>query len=155
MSRYFAVGGRSANTAATQDHVAAQLWNPDSVRSLWVVEIHIQKSTTATADSHGVVRSSAKGTTPTVTVTPDLDNDFVREITPDTGALLELATFASQPTLATPYMYRGNLPAAIGSAVQYVFPGDGIKVPPGTGLCIATPVAVVLMASDFTFVFQE
>lgn len=49
----------------------------------------------------------------------------------------------------------GVLPAAIGAAVQYVFPGDGIKVPPLTGLCVATPVAVILMASDFTFVFNE
>lgn len=153
--RHFAVGGRSANTAATADHVAALLWNPDSVRSLWVEEIHIQKSTTATADSHGVVRTSTAGATPTTTVTPDLDNDFEREITPDTGALLYLATFGTQPTLATPYMYRGNLPAAIGGAAQYVFPGNGIKVPPGTGLAVATPVAVILMASDFTFVFHE
>lgn len=153
--RYFAVSGRSANTAATADHVAAQLWNPDATRGLWVVEIHMQKCTTATLDNHGVVRSSTRGATPTTTVTPDLDNDFEREVTPDTGAVLELATFGTQPALATPYLYRGVLPAAVGSAVQYVFPGDGIKVPFGTGLCIATPVAVVLMASDFTFVFHE
>lgn len=153
--RFFSVAGRSANTAATADHVAAQLWNPDATRGLWVVEIHVQKTSTATADSHGIVRSSARGATPTTTVTPDLDNDFEREVTPDTGAVLELATFGTQPTLATPYLYRGVLPAAIGSAVQYVFPGDGIKVPFGTGLCVATPVAVILMASDFTFVFHE
>lgn len=153
--RYYAVAGRSANTAATQDHVAAQLWNPDGSRGLWVVEVHIQKSTTATADSHGIVRSSARGATPTTTVTPDADNDFEREVVPDTGGVLELATFSSQPTLAAPYLYRGTLPAAIGSAVQYVFPGNGIKVPFGTGLCVATPVAVILMASDFTFVFHE
>lgn len=153
--RFFAVAGRSANTAATADHVGAQLWNPDASRSLWVVEIHIQKSTTATADSHSIQRSSARGGTPTTTVTPDLDNDFEREITPDTGAVLELATFGTQPTLSTPAMYRGNLPAAIGAAAQYVFPGAGIRVPFGTGLCVSTPVAVILMASDFTFIFHE
>lgn len=153
--RYFAVAGRSANTAATSNHVAAQLWNPDSTRSLWVVEVHIQKCTTATADSHGIARTSARGATPTSTETPDLDNDFEAEITPDTGAVLELATFSSQPTVSGPYSYRGNLPAAIGSAVQYVFPGAGIQIKPGAGLCVATPVAVILMASDFTFVFGE
>lgn len=153
--RHFAIAGRSANTAATADHVAAQLWNPDATRSLWVVEIHIQKSTTATTDVHGVVRSSARGATPTTTSTPDLDNDFEREITPDTGAVLELATFGTQPTVAGPYMYRGILPAAIGSATQYVFPGRGIKVPPGTGLCVATPVSTILQASDFSFIFWE
>lgn len=153
--RHFAVAGRSANTAATADHVGAQLWNPDATRSFWVVEIHIQKATTATADSHGVARSSARGATPTTTVTPDLDNDFEREITPDTGAVLELATFGTQPTIASPYLYRGVLPAAVGAAVQYVFPGRGMKVPPGTGLIVTTPVAVILMASDFTFVFWE
>lgn len=153
--RHFSVGGRSANTAITADHVAAQLWNPDATRSLWVVEIHIQKTTTATLDNHIISRSSARGATPTLTVTPDLDNDFEREITPDTGAVLELATFTTQPTLTTPPMYKGVLPAAIGASVQYVFPGNGIKVPFGTGLCVATPVAVILMASDFTFVFHE
>lgn len=153
--RHFAVAGRSANTAATADHTAAQLWNPDTTRSLWVAEIHIQKSSTATADSHGIARSSARGATPTTTVTPDLDSDFEREITPDTGAVLELATFGTQPTVASPYLYRGVLPAAVGAAVQYVFPGRGLKVPPLSGLIVTTPVAVILMASDFTFVFWE
>lgn len=152
--RHFAIAGRTLATAATADHVAAQLWNPDTVRSLWVVEIHIQK-TVATADFHGVVRSSARGATPTATQTPDLDNDFEREITPDTAAVLELATFGTQPTLATPYMYRGTLPAAVAGAAQYVFPGAGIRVPPGTGLCVATPVATVMQPIDATFIFYE
>lgn len=152
--RHFSLAGRSANTAATANHVAAQLWNPDSVRSLWVVEIHIQK-TNATVDNHAVQRSSARGATPTTTVTPDLDNDYEREITPDTIAVLELATFGTQPTLAGPDMNRGNLPAAVGAATQLVFPGNGIRVPPGTGLCVLTPVAVILQASDFTYIFHE
>lgn len=152
--RHFAVGGRSVATAATADHVAGQLWNPDSVRSLWVVEIHMQKQS-ATADGHQITRSSARGATPTLTVTPDVDNDFEREVTPDTAAVLELATFGTQPTLAGPALYRGNLPAAVGAAAQYVFPGSGIKVPPGTGLCVATPTALALIATDITIVFYE
>lgn len=152
--RFFACAGRSIVTAATADHVAAQLWNPDSTRSLWVVEIHIAK-TVATADHHGIARSSARGSTPTATVTPDLDNDFEREITPDTGAVLELATFSSQPTLTAPYMYRSNLPAAVGAGAQYVFPGSGIRVLPGTGLCVATPVATAMQPIDATFIFHE
>jgi len=153
--RYFAVAGRSANTAATADHVAVQLWNPSATRSVWVVEIHIQKSTTATLDNHGIAGTTARGATPTTTVTPDLDNDFEWEVTPASACVLELATFSSQPTLGTPYLYRGVLPAAIGSAVQYVFPGNGLKLKPASGLAVATPVAVILMASDFTFVFHE
>lgn len=152
--RYFAVAGRGLATAATANHVLAQLWNPDATRSLWVVEIHIQK-TAATVDNHSIQRSTGRGATPTSTVTPDLDNDFEREITPDTGAVLELATFGTQPTLATPPAYQGNLPAAIGAATQYVFAGQGLKVPFGTGLCIATPVAVVAQVADVTFVFWE
>lgn len=152
--RHFAIAGRSLATAATANHVAAQLWNPDGTRSLWVVEIHVQK-TAATIDHHAIQRSSARGATPTATATPDLDNDFEREITPDTGAVLELATFGTQPTLAGPDMYKGILPAAVAGAVQYVFPGNGIKVPFGTGLCVFTPVATILQPSDFTFVFHE
>lgn len=152
--RFFSVAGRSIDTAATANHVGAQLWNPDATRSLWVAEIHIQK-VGATVDNQGIQRSSARGATPTLTVTPDLDNDYEREITPDTGAVLELATFATQPTLAGPDMVRGNLPATTGAAVQYVFPGRGIKVLPGTGLCVFTPVAVILQDSDYTFLFWE
>lgn len=154
--RFFECAGRSLATAATADHCAAQLWNPDSTRSLWVVEIHIQK-TVATADHHMISRSTARGATPTATVTPDASNDYEAEITPDTGAVLELGTFGTQPTLGTPPLRRGNLPAAIGAANQFVFPGRGIRIPAGNahGLCVATPVATVLQPIDVTFVFGE
>lgn len=152
--RYFSAAGRSLDTAATANHVAAQLWNPDSVRSLFVVEFHVAK-VGATIDQHGIARSTARGATPTATVTPDLDNDYEREITPDTGAVLELATFGTQPTLAAPDMARGDLPAATGASVPWVFPGRGIRVPPLTGLCIFTTAAVVLQDSDFTVIFWE
>lgn len=152
--RYYAVAGRMGGvTAATADNFGATLWNPDASRSLWVVEIYIQKIT-ATVDNHGIVRTSTRGTQ-TSTVTPDADNDLTeRELVPDTGAVLDV-DFSAEPTAQGPYMYRGNLPAAIGSASQYIFPGIGIKVPFGTGLGIATPVAVAMQVADITYVFAE
>lgn len=160
MQRY-SVGGRSAITDATLDGVAASLWNPSSTRSLWVAEIWCTK-TVATADHHKIVRSSTRGTTPGSTVTPDADNAYSRQATPPTGALLDLANFATEPTLQGPELARTMLPAAIGAGFAFVFgggvPGQGIEVPAGTGLVVAVPeigTEVAIQVSDFTYVWDE
>src|SRR5262245_52398878 len=97
----YRVGGRTAATAATANHVAAQLWNASSTVPLWVRELHIS-STTAGASNIGVNRSNARGATPTATVTPDIDNDVEKALAPPSTAVLELATFGTQPTLDSP-----------------------------------------------------
>lgn len=150
---YYEVAGRSLATAATANHCAAQVWNPSTTRDIYVVEIFFQK-TVATADHHMVSRSSARGATPTVTETPDADNDYMGSAAPPSAFVLELGTFGTQPTLATPTLRRGNLPAAIGPGNQFIFAGQGIRLPAGNnrGLCIATPVATVLQPIDVTVV---
>jgi hypothetical protein len=153
--RLFSVGGRSAATGAAIDDVAAQLWNPDSVRSLFVVELHWTRAGATNVPNLIIERSTARGATPGSTVTPDLNDDYEREITPDTGAVLELASFGTEPTLATPPMLRGRVGAVAGSGNQYLFRGRGLRIPPGTGLCVATETAVVIDATDFLYVFYE
>jgi len=37
----------------------------------------------------------------------------------------------------------------------WVFPDEGLEVPPGTGLALVTPLAVILQASDITVVFDD
>lgn len=152
-SRY-AVGGRSLDTAATADHVAAQLWNPHGTKAIYVREVHLIQIA-ATVSNPGLARSSARGATPTATVTPDLDNHFDRLAAPASAAVLELATFGTQPTLSPPYLFRYNFPAAGGAGLIWTFYDTPLLVPAGTGLCIATPVAVVLQDSDITFVWDE
>jgi len=153
MSRY-AVAGRSAATAATADQSGAVLWNPHSTKIIEVTEIWWFK-TVATADNPAVIRTSTRGTTPGSTVTPDADNAFDRSATPQSGALLDLAAWATYPTVQGPYMHRENLPAAIGSGIVWAFPDDPIEIPPGTGLAVATPVATILQPGDVTFVWDE
>lgn len=146
------VGGRSAATAATADHAAAAIWNPHASISLFVKEIAVVK-TVATADNHGLIRTTTRGTAGS-TVTPDADNDDNRRGTNGPGALLDLAAFTVQPTLQTPYLARSNLAAAIGAGFIWVFDESGIEVPAGTGLAIVTPPAVILQPSDITVVFK-
>jgi hypothetical protein len=153
----YRVGARSSATAATANHVAAQLWNPSSGVPLWVREIHVA-SVTAAVSNTSIARSNARGATPTTTTTPDIDSDSEKALAPPSGAVLETATFGTQPTLDTPALESWNLPAVIGAGMMFVFGERGrgaIKVPPGAGLCVYTPVAVALVSSDFTFVWEE
>jgi hypothetical protein len=151
----YSVAGRSADTAATANHVAAQLWNPDANTSLYVVEVQ-WFLVGATVSNAAIARSTARGATPGTSVTPDGDNAYNRPAdTPPSGPVLELAAFGTQPTLATPAMYQGSAPAAQGAGYIWSFRDPGIEVPAGTGLCVYTPVAVILQDSDFTFVFDD
>jgi hypothetical protein len=118
---------------------------------LTVFEVHFAK-TVATVDNPGLVRTTTRGTQ-TLTVTPDIDNHNLRLLTAITGAVLDL-TYSAQPTIAGPYLDRKNLPAAIGGNFIWVFE-KGVRVPAGTGLAIATPVAVILQPGDVTFVWEE
>lgn len=152
-TRRYAVGGRSANTAATADHVAASLWNPSSAVTLQVYEIWVFK-TVGTADNHALYRITTRGT-PGSTVTPTINCDFDRGLAPPSGALLDLAAFSVQPTLAASLpLARANLPATVGSGFIWVF-STPVRVKPGEGIAVATPPATILQASDFTFVWEE
>lgn len=153
MIRY-STGGRSASTAATADQAGAALWNASTAKSIFAKEIHWFK-TSATADGLQVIRTTNRGTTPGSTVTPDIDNDYNRAVAPVSGALLDLAAWATYPTVAGPPLARTNLPAAVGAGVMWVFGGDGIAIPQSTGLAVATPTALALIAGDVTFVWEE
>lgn len=151
----YSVSGRSADTAATADHCAAQLWNPHASRAIHVVEVQ-WFLVGATISNAGLIRTSARGATPGTTVTPDADNDWNRPgIVPPSASVLELAAFGTQPTVAGPYMFRGSAPAAQGAGYIWSFQAPGIEVSAGTGLAVATPVAVILQDSDFSFTWDE
>lgn len=146
LGRQFSVAGRTNAATTNVNDVHAQLWNPHSVRSLWVLEVE----TTRVDLVSGVpvlrlVRSSARGSGPGATVTPDLDNDFERGITPGTGAVLEVANFTTEPTLTGAPFGQSMMTAATaglqaGPMYQWGFPA-GLRVPPGTGLCVAVTLA--------------
>lgn len=148
----FVVGGRSAATAATIRHAAAQLWNPSTSKRVrvWGVTIAL---TTAGLANIGIARSTARGT-PGSTVTPDIDNEAERAAAPPSGMLLDLAAFTVQPTVDASDLERFNLPAAIGAAVFLPFRKPK-EVPAGGGLVVITPVAVIFPASDVFFDVED
>jgi hypothetical protein len=150
----YSVGGRNVATAATANHVGAQFWNPSTTRGVWVTAVSWFQ-TVATVSNPAISRSSARGATPTSTVTPDIDNNWDRSVAPPSACVLEMSTFGTQPTLAGPDLFKTNLPAAIGSGFIIPFTGRGVFVPSATGLVVYTPVAVILQPADVTFFWSE
>jgi hypothetical protein len=133
--------------------VAAALWNPSSTQYIHLREIWLFK-TTATVDNHAPYRITTRGT-PGSTVTPNANNCHGQtKVAPASGALLDLAAYSVQPTIGTPALVRANLPAAIGSGSIWIF-NEPYVIAPGEGVAIATPVAVILQASDISFFWDE
>lgn len=149
VGRYYSVGGR--NTAAATG-MAATLWNPSSTRSIWCVEC--ESSRTAGLSPNMVwVRTVTRGT-PASTVTPDVDNDFMRQLAPNSGAVLDLGLYTVDATEATPALVNSFDSTSIGSSERYIFPGLGIRIPPGTGFGMARTGGTI-NPRDFYFVFRE
>lgn len=157
--RIFAVGGRStANAGAVANDFGCNLWNPSGTRSLRVVEFSWEQIGAPDNVSLSLFRTSTAGTTPTTTVTPDLDNDSEREITTVTGAVLHLGPFATDPTQVLPYVDRIRIFSSTGSTANAAglrWPGSGLRVPPGSGLGISQSVTLAIGAADYGFRFWE
>ena len=156
MSHGYEVAGRtSAATAATLNLVIAQFWNPHATARLRVSELHICNQSGATVGNLSIQRSTARGATPAVTVTPDIDNNLDRTIAPPSGAVLELAaTFGTPPTLDTSRLRGWTMTAAVGAGVIYTW-ASGLVIPPGTGLCVVNAAAVAFPISDVTVCWDE
>jgi hypothetical protein len=149
----FNLAGRSANTAATANHCAAQLWNPSTATPVWVGAISfVQRN--AVVSNIALKHSSARGATPATSVTAAATNDLDGRTAPVSGAVAEFALFTTQPTLIGNIIWPWNFPAAVGAGVIIPFATPnrhGLLVAPGTGLCIYTPDAVILQAADIAF----
>ena len=153
----WSIGGRGLATAATSNHVLAQLWNPSTTRTIFVTAVSLAQ-TGAVVSNTALTRSSARGATPTSTVTPTIASDWERKIIPPSVAVLELATFGTQPPLDGVPLFKWNNPASIGAGFIVPFESkdvQGIAVLPGAGLCLSTPVAVIHQVSDVTFFVYE
>lgn len=150
--RTYSLGLRTAITAATANTSAAVLWNPSTSKRLWVTQIGWAK-TAAVADNLVVTRATGRGTQ-TTTLAAATANDFDNDSAPGTTATVD-SVWSAQPTLAATPNFKWPLAAAIGAGFIWNVPAGGFEVPPGTGLAIATPVAIALQAADITFVWNE
>lgn len=148
---YYAAG-RSAATAATANHAGAALWNPHATIRLQVREIHWIK-TVATLDNLAVQRITARGTAGS-TITPTIASSSQRGVDRPSGCLIDLATYSVQPTLEGVPLLRTNLPSAVGAGMMWSL-AEPIEIPPGAGLALITPTAVILQPADVTFRWTE
>ena len=151
----YTVRGRSAATAATADHAIAQLWNAHSTQRIRCVQFSVQPITDPGANAGmRLKRSTARGTAGS-TVTPNIDNHSESAVAPVSGALLDLAAFSVQPTLASAELGPDfHAASSQGSVFIYDIPG-GIAIPPGTGLVLSQAGAFVFAASTIHFVWFE
>ncbi len=155
MSMGYAVAGRTtAATAATAGLVVAQLWNPHTSIRTRVSELHLNNQSGASVGNAVLRRSTARGATPAATVTPDIDNNFDRTMTPS-GMVLELgATFGTVPTVDPSDLFRWTITAAVGAGVVWTFPA-GLVIPPGTGFVIVNSAAIAFPIADISVVWDE
>jgi hypothetical protein len=153
MADYY-VRGFTAATAATANHVIACLHNPSGSRRITVVEFGIFKAGAGTANDTGYLCRTTTAGTAGSTVTPDADNAEAGDAAPDSGALLNLAAFTVQPTLASPGMYGWAAPAVAGAGVIIPLP-RGITLAPGTGLAFVQRAATAWPTSEVNFVFTD
>lgn len=156
-NRIVAVAGRSTTDSGAQvNDFSCNLWNPSGTISLWVVEFSWESPAWNSPISLALFRTSTTGTTPTTTVTPDLDNDFEREFAPQTGAVLYLGPFATDPVQVLPYVDRVRFHAfAIPQSARLRYPGRGLRVPPGSGLGLSQNTTAAIQAADHGFWFWE
>lgn len=147
--------GRSAATAATADHAIAQLWNPASTQRIKVIQFGVFKGGAGAAnDAFRLRRSTARGTAGS-TVTPNIEAHSERAVAPVSGALIDLAAFSVQPTLAAGELGPEFMAAAFAAAgTIYAIPG-GIVIPPGTGLVIAQIAATAWPLSSISWSWLE
>ena len=139
MALYYVTGFHTG--AVVSGDPLVQLWNPSTTKRIKVLNVayFVADNTGGTALRWRIVRSTARGTVPGLTVTPDADNEAERAAAPGSGMVLEFGPFTTQPTQATPALASpGVTPATTNNnSSGFVLPlPRGIVVPPGSGLCI-------------------
>ncbi len=151
----YSARGRSGATAATADHALAALWNPHASIDIEVTEIWVCANAAPGAGAALLVkRISARGTAGS-TVTPTIGNDHMRELAPPSGALLDLAVYSVQPTIADAIPLAGwTFSAAAAAGLIIPFPRK-IHIPPGAGLALVNATAIIFPASDVTFAWID
>lgn len=148
MARY-RVRGITVATAATVDHAIAAVWNPSGTKRIYLVEFSaFAIAAPAAASGYYLRRITARGT-PGSTATPGAPNSDQNDAAPDSGFLLDLATYTVQPTpAAAPGMMPGFVSAAvIASGILYVIQGQ-LWIPPGAGVALLNRAAIIVPAHE-------
>jgi len=150
----YSAGGRTAATTATTGDAIATLWNPSTTKPIWLISYQYVTIDAVNSGRHSYQRITTRGT-PGSTITPDIDNDWEKYAAPASGALIDLAAFSVQPTLATPFTARWHVPTGTGEMPVFFYPIRPVKIPPGTGFAATNPQASIAGAGDVTFEWME
>jgi hypothetical protein len=153
----YRVRGITGATAATIDHAIFAVWNPSATKRIYLVEFgYVATVAPATTSGLYLRRITVRGTAGS-TATPAAPNSEEIDAVPDSGFLLDLASYSVQPTLAAaPGMWLGwNLAAVIGSGIVYPIAGRGIAIPPGTGIAALNHTAVIVPPGEVGVVVDD
>jgi hypothetical protein len=154
----FSVRGFSATSANVANGALGGFWNPDSVQRVKVLEVSVfQAALTGVVSKKYLVRTTTRGTAGS-TITPDADNAWEEEDIPASGALLDLAAYSVEPTLASPPMFGMCLVGAssLGAGFGYVWlMPSGLWLPPGTGLAICDQIGANGPTSEIYVAWEE
>lgn len=137
MPRYSAGGRTNAVTDAAANAIVAQLWNPSTSRTLQVDRVALFKTAAGGNEDLALTRTSARGATPGSTITPGIAQDHQRAVAPPSGAVIETANFATEPTIdGVAIDIRWITAALVGSGLVWT-PPEPISILPGAGIAIA------------------
>jgi hypothetical protein len=150
----YGVGGRNNATAATINHCIGALFNPHGTKSIYVILFTWASISGAASTTRYVQRITARGT-PGVTVTPDIDNDYDALLAPISGAVLDLAAYSVQPTLAPPDFFRPKMTIDTPGNIEELYFGEqGLLLPAGTGIGLFQGAGTAVVG-DLSFVWDE
>lgn len=156
--RMYSIGFRTGTTSATANHAVAGLWNPSSTKVVRLFEAWLT-NTQAAVDDVGLIRTSARGSSPSATKTPTANSSWDQDAAaPPSGVVLDLGAFGTQPTLAPSnaaiLLRATNLAASLGAGYVWIFDEYGLAIPPGSGVAIITPTGVAI-SGDVEFKWGE
>lgn len=146
------VRGLTTATTATANNAIAQVWNPGT-RAIIVREVLFCATTAPAAGAGYIVRRSTARGTASATITPTIAHHDARLYAPQTGFLLDTG-FTAQPTLEAGELDAWMLAVVAGSGIVRSY-GDGITVPPGSGLVFVNRAAVIFPVSEIAIAVDE
>lgn len=143
----FYLAGVKATNISITTVCANNFWNPHSTKKIYLLGMTFcfdqvnAAAPGASAQQIDIVRSTTRGT-PTLTLTPDIDNAWQRDIIPPSGVIMD-HDYSTNPTLDTSIIWRYTTPITttsaqmVGTGFDRVWAWPGIAVPAGTGIAPA------------------
>lgn len=161
MAQYLVMGPASASVTIAVGEPTGVLWNPASARRIRVLDVHwgLRGDAGATILRFIIQRVSTAGSGPDSTHTVGAPNSAANDAVPDSGAVLYMGPFATDPALVagsilySPLSYQAGATQA--QPAFYLPTPRGIWVPPGTGLSVVQVAGEIIERQELGFLFED